>query len=86
MPDQARMVYDATDANLRFVWHGGEYIEYGLLPQEGDVIGELDPPQDVLNVWDYERSEPTIPATLAGFQARCEEAIAGILADADEDE
>lgn len=38
---------------LRFVWHGGEYIEV--------CIGET--AIDVINVWDYDKSAPTIPAS-----------------------
>lgn len=43
-------------------WWGGEYIELGHL--DGEEFSAV----EVLNVWDYERSEPTIPASPSGLE------------------
>jgi hypothetical protein len=46
---------------LRFVWTGGMYI---------DISREGGPVREVINVWDYEKSEPTISHTLAALERR----------------
>lgn len=47
--------------SVRFVWHGGAYIEVHLDTSYGMV------PVYVLNVWDYEKDEPYIPRSAAAF-------------------
>lgn len=68
----ARMVYSAEDGTgFEARWHGGEYIELGYVDGDGEYYA-----RDVINVWDYEKSEPYIPRTLDGFKARVEKWIA----------
>jgi hypothetical protein len=59
---RACMTYADEASGVRFVWHGGAYI---------DVDG-----MDCINVWNYERDVPTIPRTLEAFEARCRDWIA----------
>ncbi len=68
---------------VTFRWHGGEYIETGYVATErgsyerdyshavGDFVA-----QDCINVWDHERSAPTIERSLDAFEARCQAEIA----------
>lgn len=44
---------------LVFSWTGGAYIEIYF---EGNAI-----PNDVFNVWDYEKDEPTIERSMRGL-------------------
>jgi hypothetical protein len=81
VPD-ALMIYDADDAHIRFVWHGGEYIEYGVIPQPGEDFA----PMEVLNVWDYEKGEPWLARNLDAFQKRCEAAVDDIIGTREGDE
>lgn len=46
----------APDVRLVFVWEGGTYI---------DVAREGHEPTEVINVWDYDKNEPSIPVTKA---------------------
>lgn len=44
---------------IRADWSGGPYIELTVWPYEDGAIPHQ--PTEVVNVWDYERREPTIP-------------------------
>ena len=58
---------------IRADWHGGEYIELTFWP--GDVaLGYR--PTEVINVWDYDRWEPSIPFTQAALEAALDDWIA----------
>lgn len=53
-------------------WHGGAYIELGHMDHKTGAFIAF----DVINVWEYEASEPLIPRTLEAFQARVDQHIA----------
>lgn len=44
---------------VKFTWHGGEYIELGWVGYS---------PVEVINVYDYEKGEPSIPRTKPAFR------------------
>lgn len=44
---------------LRYVWHGGAYIE---VFEESATV-----PHGVFNVWDYEKDEPKIERSMRGL-------------------
>lgn len=55
---EAKMVYRRD--GLKFVWHGGAYIDIFLEDGDGSVI-------DAYNVWDYANDKPNIGLTLGEF-------------------
>lgn len=62
MSNKVYMQYENDEGEVIARWSGGEYIELGYLTNgEWRAL-------DVFNVWDYERSEPRIPRTLAGLE------------------
>lgn len=63
MSDKVYMQYENDEGEAIARWHGGEYIELGSYLTNGEWHAH-----DVFNVWDYERSEPRIPRTLAGLE------------------
>lgn len=87
MSNAAAYTYRDENSGLEFQWHGGEYIEVGYTAQE-DVgpFNNLGQPSweagqfvasDVINVWDYEASEPRIDRSLDAFEERCREWLEG---------
>lgn len=52
---------------IRADWHGGEYIELTFWPEADGAIPYQ--PTEVINVWDYEKSEPTMPFTQSHLAA-----------------
>ena len=51
MPRKGQRSY--TYHGVRFEWEGGEYVDVTMPGAEYPI--------DVINVWDYEAGEPTIP-------------------------
>lgn len=51
------------ESGLRYEWNGGAYIQI-FRSGFDDLV-----PFDVMNVWDYEKDCPRIPATLEAFKA-----------------
>lgn len=89
----AMFTYTDEDTGLVFQWHGGAYIDVGVLATEHNVIrnnlgqpahdpGELIA-HECINVWDYASDEPTIDRSLYAFEQRCRDWLAG---DEDDDE
>lgn len=46
---------------IRADWRGGPYIDLTFWPEKDGAIPYQ--PTEVINVWDYEKSEPTMPFT-----------------------
>lgn len=71
MSGQVFMQYEHADGFVAR-WYGGECIELGYLDTEDLRRGSGETPpfiaQEVINVWDYAKSEPIIPVTLAAFE------------------
>lgn len=61
-------------------WHGGEYIALGTVQDQGatGIDGDDFHAYDVLNVWDYEKSEPYIARTLEAFKQHVDAKLAEV--------
>ena len=83
----AHFSYTDPATGTEFQWHGGEYIEIGYTatqptgPFNDKGQASYEPGEfvasDVINVWDYETSSPTIDRDLDAFEQRCREYIDG---------
>ncbi len=71
-PDNAYLTYFSEDGEYELRWHGGAYIDcdYGHELRDGRDFKS----QDLISVYDYEKSEITI-STLADFAEECEQYI-----------
>jgi hypothetical protein len=72
MSNKVYMQYENDEGEAIARWSGGEYIELGSYDPTNDEWAAY----DVFNVWDYERSEPRIPRTLAGLEDYLEKRLA----------
>jgi hypothetical protein len=75
--DQSDTYIAVEVSDMRFVWHGGEYVEISL--RDNDEGWEH--PHDVINLWDYETGSPRIPYTPNAL----ERAVAEWIAERQED-
>jgi hypothetical protein len=62
---------EVGSATLRFVWHGGAYIDVGYAPASEDEWAA----SEVINVWDYTDDKPRIDRTIAAFDAKVDDWI-----------
>lgn len=69
--DTPMFVLRDEDCRVEFRWHGGAYIDYGQVDENGEFHAA-----NCINVWNYETDEPLIPRTLEAFKTRCMEHMA----------
>jgi len=75
------MQYEDEDTGLVARWHGGEYIDLGVIDTDGDFQAF-----DVINVWDHAADEPRIPRTLTALREEVEDHLRSSDDDEDDEE